>query len=114
MAASTRLSYALTGNYRGEVKGRPGRMVRVGPRYQVHLEVIIGASFAPLMTRRITSDGELGDSGLAPRRYDEEQRVVFRSRRARRCFEPSGSRCPRAARPRAAGRAGRRRASSCS
>jgi hypothetical protein len=79
---STRLSYVLTGNVRGPVEGQAQvEWVRAGKRYQVHLDVMVGPSFAPLMSRRITSDGELGDDGLRPQRYDEETKVVFRDPR---------------------------------
>lgn len=80
--ASTRLTYALTGNYRGEVLGDAQvEWVRDGSRYQVHLDVTIGAAFAPLITRRMSSDGELGADGLVPQRYDEDTKVMFRERR---------------------------------
>jgi hypothetical protein len=87
---STRLSYTLAGNYRGEVHGQARvQWVRLGSRYQVHLDVTIGPSFAPLIERRMTSDGDLGESGLAPRRYDEATRLPFQSpRRAALSFTP--------------------------
>jgi hypothetical protein len=87
---STRLTYVLTGNYRGEVHGSARvQWVRQGPRYQVHLDVAIGPSFAPLISRRMTSDGELGEQGLLPRRYDEATRVLFqRPRQATVQFTP--------------------------
>ena len=76
---STRLSYALTGNYRGPVQGQASvEWLRSGSRYQVHLEVSIGPSFAPLVRRRLSSDGELSEHGLAPRRYDEVTSAAFR------------------------------------
>jgi Protein of unknown function (DUF3108) len=79
---STRLTYVLAGNYRGEVNGNARvQWVRIGERYQVHLDVSIGPSFAPLITRRMTSDGDLGEAGLAPRRYDEATKVAFQSAR---------------------------------
>ena len=81
---STRLSYRLSGNYRGEVTG--GAQVewaRVGTRYQVHLDVWVGAQAAPLVGRRMSSDGELTDEGLVPKRYDEETRALFRELRRR-------------------------------
>jgi Protein of unknown function (DUF3108) len=81
---STRLSYRLSGNYRGEVSG--GAQVewaRVGERYQVHLDVWVGAQAAPLVGRRMSSDGEITDQGLSPRRYDEETRALFRELRRR-------------------------------
>ncbi len=81
---STRLTYKLTGYYRGDVLG--GAMVewvRVGQRYQVHLDVFIGAQSAPLVARRMTSDGDLTADGLSPRRYDEETRALLRQVRRR-------------------------------
>lgn len=81
---STQLSYRLRGNYRGEVVGAAQvEWVRAGSRYQVHLDVWIGAQAAPLVGRRMTSDGELGEQGLSPRRYDEETRALFRELRRR-------------------------------
>jgi len=79
---STRLTYSLVGNYRGEVHGNAVvQWVRAGTRYQVHLDVTIGPGFAPLITRRMTSDGDLGESGLVPRRYDEATRLPFQAPR---------------------------------
>lgn len=76
--ASTRLTYVITGYYRGEVYGSAQvEWVRAGDRYQVHLDVILGPSFAPLLTRRMSSDGLLGAEGLSPRRYDEETRAAL-------------------------------------
>ena len=79
---STRLTYVLKGNYRGEVNGNARvQWIRQGARYQVHLDVAIGPSFAPLMSRRMTSDGELGPEGLTPRTYDETTRLPFQQPR---------------------------------
>ncbi len=79
---STRLTYKLVGNYRGEIHGSARvQWVRVGPRYQVHMDVSVGPSFAPLMSRNMTSDGELGEAGLVPRRYDEATKLPFQSPR---------------------------------
>jgi hypothetical protein len=81
---STRLAYRLRGNYRGEVVGGAQvEWVRAGSRYQVHLDVWVGAQAAPLVGRRMTSDGELGEQGLSPRRYDEETRALFGELRRR-------------------------------
>ncbi len=87
---STRLTYTLLGNYRGEVHGNARvQWVRQGARYQVHLDVAVGPSFAPLMSRNMTSDGELGDAGLVPRRYDEATKLPFQSpRRVTMQFTP--------------------------
>jgi hypothetical protein len=75
---STRLRYVLTGYVRGEVHGQAEvEWIRAGDRYQVHLDVQVGPSFAPLARRRMSSDGEITPQGLAPRRYDQETRVAF-------------------------------------
>ena len=79
---STRLTYALTGNYRGAVTGQAQvEWLRQGRRYQVHLELSVGPSLAPLISRRMSSEGELGPRGIAPQRYDEDTRVLFTDRR---------------------------------
>jgi hypothetical protein len=79
---STRLSYRLTGHYRGPVDGSAQvQWLRDGSRYQVHLDVLIGPPFAPLITRQMSSDGTLGPDGLQPRRYDERTKIVFRDAR---------------------------------
>lgn len=79
---STRISYELSGNYRGEVHGSAiVDWVRVGARYQVHLDVLVGPSFAPLLSRRMTSEGQLTDAGLYPERYDEDSKAMFRDHR---------------------------------
>ena len=87
---STRLSYGLTGNYRGEVHGSARvQWVRQASRYQVHLDIAIGPSFAPLISRRMTSDGTLDEQGLVPGRYDEATRLPFQQpRRATVLFTP--------------------------
>ncbi|MEO6030568.1 MAG: DUF3108 domain-containing protein [Burkholderiaceae bacterium] len=87
---STRISYALEGNYRGEVLGSAQvEWIRVGPHYQVHLDVVIGASFAPLITRRMSSDGAITTEGLVPHRYDQDTRVMLSPhRRVTLRFEP--------------------------
>jgi hypothetical protein len=88
--ASTRITYELTGNYRGEVHGDAKvDWVRQGARYQVHLDVTIGPSFAPVYSRRMSSEGRLTEAGLYPERYDEDSKVAFRDhRRTRMSFEP--------------------------
>lgn len=79
---STRLSYTLSGNFRGPVHGQAQvQWLREGTRYQVHMDVSVGPSFAPLMTRRVSSEGEITPEGLHPRRYDEVTRVALRSPR---------------------------------
>ena len=100
---STRLSYTLTGNYRGPVQGQAQvEWLRSGSRYQVHLDISVGPSFAPLIRRRISSEGEITDAGLQPRRYDEETKVALREPRrltiwldADRVRMPAGTELPR-------------------
>ncbi len=93
---STRLSYRLTGYFRGPVDGQASvEWLREGLRYQVHVEVSVGPSFAPLLSRRMSSDGEIGPDGLSPRRYDEETRVALRSpRRLAVLFDDAWVRLP--------------------
>ena len=87
---STRLTYSLTGYYRGPVEGGAAvQWMRQGQRYQVHLDVFIGPSFAPLLQRRMTSDGEVTDQGLRPLQYEEQTQVsFFAPRRVSVRFEP--------------------------
>jgi outer membrane biosynthesis protein TonB len=100
---STRLSYRLSGNYRGPVEGQAQvEWLRSGTRYQVHMELSIGPAFSPLMSRRVSSEGEITPEGLRPSRYDEETRVVLRAPRrlvimldADRVLLPDGSELPR-------------------
>lgn len=83
--ASTRLSYRLSGQYRGEVHGQAQvAWVLAAPRYQVHLDVSVGLPMAPLFSRRMTSDGRLTAAGLRPERYDERSKMAFRDARALR------------------------------
>jgi hypothetical protein len=88
--AATRLSYKVTGIYRGEIHGQATvEWISSGPsagkattaqeqreqreqRYQVHMDVTVGLPFAPLFTRRMSSDGRLTPEGLSPERYDEQ------------------------------------------
>lgn len=79
---ATRLSYKLTGHVRGEVHGDAQvEWLRDGSRYQVHVDVSVGLPIAPLFTRRSSSEGELTEAGLVPRRYDEDTKRAFSDRR---------------------------------
>ena len=91
------MSYTLVGDYRGPVQGKARvEWLRSGNRYQVHLDVRVGADFAPLMSRRMSSDGLLTEAGLKPLRYDEETRVLLREvRRQTIFFEPERIVLPR-------------------
>ncbi|MEK8031877.1 DUF3108 domain-containing protein [Ideonella sp. DXS29W] len=83
---STRLSYVLTGDYRGPLYGTAQvEWLRDGSHYQVRLQV----SVPPVVSRRMLSDGVIGPQGLSPRRYDEETEVTLReTRRLTVLFEP--------------------------
>ncbi len=102
---STRLSYRLTGHARGPVQGQARvEWLRRGTRYQVVMEASVGPAFAPLMTRRETSEGEITAEGLSPRLYEMEMKVVLRApRRTRIVMEadtvrlPAGDTLPRPA-----------------
>jgi hypothetical protein len=75
---STRLSYRVVGDVQGPVEGHARvEWLRQGLRYQVHLDL----SVALLVSRRVSSDGVITPAGLAPRRYDEETRIVLREPR---------------------------------
>ncbi len=76
---STRLTYTLNGYYRGPIEGGKAQVewLRSGSRYQVRLEASVG----PLFSRQAASDGELGERGLSPRRFDGEQKQLMRSPR---------------------------------
>lgn len=66
---STRLSYTVTGNYRGPMEGSAQvEWRRQDSHYQVRVTVGVGA----VVERRMLSDGELTPEGLKPRRYDQE------------------------------------------
>ena len=88
--ASTRMSYDLSGNFRGEVNGSAQvEWIRAGARYQVHVDLVVGPSGAPLISRRMSSDGEITAEGLVPRRYDQDTKVILRERRRQTVsFEP--------------------------
>ncbi len=93
---STRLSYRLTGWYRGAVEGQARvEWLRSGTHYQVFMDLGIGPSFAPLISRRVSSDGEITPEGLSPRRYDEETKAVLRDTRRLTIFlDPDRIRLP--------------------
>jgi hypothetical protein len=76
--------------------------LRSGTRYQVHMDLSVGPSFAPLMSRRVSSEGEITALGLWPRRYDEVTRVALRQPRPLTIFLdadqvrlPAGAQVPR-------------------
>ena len=79
---STRISYTVTGNVRGEVHGDAQvEWIRIGSYYQVHLDVTLGLRVAPLMTRSMSSEGYITAEGLSPRRFDQLTKVGMGDRR---------------------------------
>ncbi len=87
---ATRVSYLLTGNWRGELNGRAEvEWIKIDDRYQVNVAMHAGPEFAPLVARRMTSEGRIVEGGLAPERYEEETKVVTRDdRRVSMVFAP--------------------------
>ena len=78
---STRLSYVLTGNYRGELHGSAQvEWIKLDERYQVHLDAVIGLHVAPLFARRMSSEGLLGDAGLVPEVFYQDSKMALRDR----------------------------------
>jgi hypothetical protein len=79
---STRLQYHLSGDFRGPVEGQASvEWRREASRYQVDLTLSIGPAVAPLVSRSITSEGDITADGLRPARYDEITRMVLRDSR---------------------------------
>ncbi len=91
---STRLSYTLGGWYRGEVHGQATvEWLRRDGRYQVHLDIQIGPKVAPLIARRLSSEGTLSDAhGLRPRRFEQDTRQMFSRQRVQIAFDEQGVR----------------------
>jgi hypothetical protein len=74
------LSYTLSGQYRGPVEGQAQvEWLLQGARYQVHMDLSVGPAFAPLVSRRVSSEGVVTAQGLTPRRYDELTRALLRA-----------------------------------
>ncbi len=101
---STRLTYVLSGTAKGgPVEGQATvEWLRSGNRYQVFMEASVGPSFAPLMTRRDSSEGEITAEGLSPSRYQQETKVVLQKPRRQTIFLdadrirfPNGTEAPR-------------------
>ncbi|MEK8085139.1 DUF3108 domain-containing protein [Aquabacterium sp. A3] len=81
---ATRVSYSLEGHYRGPVHGQATvEWLSLGPYYQVHVDAIVGPSFAPIGSWRLSSEGQITADGLVPRRHENLDRVVIRGTRTR-------------------------------
>ena len=58
-------------------------------RYQVNVDMTAGPEMAPIVARRMMSEGRIVAGGLAPDRYEEETKVVMRDdRRVTVVFAP--------------------------
>jgi hypothetical protein len=74
----------MEGFYRGPLHGQSSvEWIRQDQRYQVHIDASVGPSFAPLGSWRLSSEGEIRPEGLHPRRYENVNRLLIRSARAR-------------------------------
>lgn len=84
---STKLKYVLSGWYQGEVHGS-GQVewLRADDRYQVHLEIVVGPTFAPMLSRRMSSEGRITATGLRPQRFEQDTRILGSSRRVQMPF----------------------------
>lgn len=88
---STRLTYTLTGWFQGEVHGDAQvEWLRDGDRYQVHLDVSVGPRLAPLVARRMSSEGRITPDGLRPQRYEQATRQLIGRNRLVQMVFPDG------------------------
>ncbi len=77
---ATRLKFKLTGNYKGDIEGRAQvEWLSQQDRYQVHLDVSVGLPFAPIMSRRLSSQGRITQAGLVPERFDQQTKMAFQA-----------------------------------
>jgi hypothetical protein len=77
---ATRVTYKITGNFRGEVHGSAVvEWIKRGDRYQVHNDFLIGPSFAPIGSRRFTSDGVITPEGLVPERFESIDKLLVKN-----------------------------------
>lgn len=100
---AARVRFKMTGNYRGPIQGQAAvEWVRQGERYQVHLDAIVGPSFAPIGSWNLSSQGRITPQGLQPERYENINRLLIRSGKPKvvqidgdEVQLPDGSRAPR-------------------
>jgi hypothetical protein len=87
---ATRVSYDVTGNYRGPLDGKADvEWIRVGDHYQVNVDLFAGPQFAPIFSRHMMSEGTVAVGGLTPDHYNEETQFLTRDkRRVTVTFEP--------------------------
>lgn len=75
---STRISYTLSGQFRGEVHGTAQvEWIKRGETYQVFMDVQSG----PLFERHMRSEGHVSPQGLVPHRYHQKSKALFQEPR---------------------------------
>lgn len=75
---STRISYVLRGQYRGELNGSAQvEWLRQGDTYQVLMDIQTGLVFQ----RHMRSEGLISKQGLSPRKYQEQSKLLFKNSR---------------------------------
>jgi hypothetical protein len=92
--ADTRLSYKLTGNFRGPVHGSAQvQWLREDERYEVRIDIDINLLAKMIMT----SQGEIAPQGLLPHVYEEERsgRAASVSFTPTEILYPNGTKAPR-------------------
>ncbi len=76
---TTRVSYDAHGYYRGEVFGSGTvEWVRQGDRYQMHMDVNLGAGVFRWST---SSRGRITEQGVRPERFDQTRGLLFSNKR---------------------------------
>jgi hypothetical protein len=79
---ATRVSYDVSGNYRGPIDGKAEvEWIRVDEHYQVNVDLFAGPQFAPIFSRHMMSEGTVAVGGLTPDHYNEETQFLARDKR---------------------------------
>lgn len=77
---ATRVTYKVKGYLRGEIFGSAKvEWIRQDMRYQVHVDALVGPSFAPLGSQRWTSEGVITEEGLAPERFESINKLLIKT-----------------------------------
>lgn len=82
---ATRVTFKAEGYIRGPIYGQAQvEWVRQDMRYQVRVDASVGPSFAPLGSQRWTSEGDITQAGLVPRRFESINKLLISSGTPRR------------------------------
>jgi len=77
---ATRVTYKVKGYLRGEIFGSAKvEWIRQDMRYQVHVDALVGPSFAPLGSQRWTSEGVITAEGLSPERFESINKLLIKT-----------------------------------